>query len=47
MMVMEVPGKRKRGRPDRRWLDSIRNDLSYKGLSVEVGQNRVQWRGLI
>ena len=28
MMAMEVPGKRRRGRPKRRWLDSIRNDLS-------------------
>ena len=28
VMAMEVPGKRRRGRPKRRWLDSIRNDLS-------------------
>ena len=28
VMVMEVPGIRRRGRPKRRWLDSIRNDLS-------------------
>ncbi len=27
VMGMEVPGKRRRGRPKRRWLDSIRNDL--------------------
>ena len=26
-MVMEVPGKRRRGRPKRRSLDKIRNDL--------------------
>ena len=26
-MVMEVSGKRRRGRPKRRWLDNIRNDL--------------------
>ena len=24
VMVMDVPGKRRRGRPKRRWLDSIR-----------------------
>ena len=29
---MEVPGKRRRGRPKRRWLDNIRND--YTGLNV-------------
>ena len=28
VMAMEVPGKRRRGRPKRRRLDSIRNDLS-------------------
>ena len=33
--VMEVPGKRTRGRPKRRWLDNIINDLSERELSVE------------
>ena len=37
VMGMEVPGKRRRGRPNRRWLDSIRNDLSERGLSEETG----------
>ena len=32
---VEVPGKRRRGRPKRRWLNSIRNDLSEIGLSGE------------
>ena len=39
---MEVPGKRRRGRPKRRWLDNIRNDLSGEEV-----QDRVQWRRLI
>ena len=26
VIVMEVPGKRRRGKPKRRWLDNIRND---------------------
>ena len=34
VMGMEVPGKRRRGRPKRRWLDSIRNDLSERELSA-------------
>ena len=33
MMVMEVPGKRRRGRPNRRWLDNNKNDLSERELS--------------
>ena len=33
VMAMEVPGKRRRGRPKRRWMDTIRNDLSERELS--------------
>ena len=32
VMAMEVPGKRRRGRPKRRRLDSIKNDLSEREL---------------
>ena len=46
-MVMEVPGKRRRGRPKWRWLDSIRNDLSERELSREDTQDRAKWRRLI
>ena len=47
MMVMEVPGKRRKGRPKPWWLDSIRNDLSEKELSEEEAQDRAKWRRLI
>ena len=40
VMGMEVPGNR-RGRPKRRWLDSIRNNLS------EDAQDQAKWRHLI
>ena len=33
VMRMDVSGKRRRGRPKRRWLDSIRNELSERDLS--------------
>ncbi len=46
VMGMEVPGKRRRGRPKRRWLDSIRNDLSERELSGEDAQDWVKWRCL-
>ena len=32
VVAMEVPGKRRRGRPKRRWMDTIGNDLSQKEL---------------
>ena len=47
VMAMEVPGKRRRGRPKRRWMDSIRNDLSEKELSREDTQDRAKWRSLM
>ena len=47
VMAMEVPGKRRRGRPKRRWLDSIRNDLSERELAGEDAQDRAKWRRLI
>ena len=43
VMGMEVPGKR-RGRSKRRWLDSIRNDLSERELSREDAD---KWKRLI
>ena len=47
VMAMEVPGKRRRGRPKRRWLDIIRNDLSERELSGQDTQDRAKWRRLI
>ena len=38
-MAMEVPGKRRRGRPKQRWLDNIRNDLLERELSAEEPQD--------
>ena len=40
-------GKRSRGRPKRRWMDTIGNDLSEKELSREDTQDRAKWRSLI
>ena len=39
---MEVPGKRKRGRPKRRWLDNINKDLSERELSKQEAQDRAK-----
>ena len=33
VMVIEVPWKRRRGNPKRKWLDNIRNHLSERELS--------------
>ena len=44
VMGMEVPGKRRRGRPMRMWLDNIRNNLSERKFSWEDVQDRARWR---
>ena len=41
---MEVQGRRKRGRPKRRWLDKVKDDIKEKGLSVDDVYNRATWR---
>ena len=41
VMVMELPEKRRRGRPKRRWLDNVRNNVSERELSGEEAQDRV------
>ena len=40
VVAMKVRRKRRGGRPKRRWLDSIRNDLSERELSREDAQDR-------
>ena len=42
VVVMEVPGKRRRGRPKRRWLGNIRNDCrreNRQGRTRKTGIN--------
>ena len=39
-MVMEVSGKRRKGRPKRRWLDNITNDLSERERAVREASAR-------
>ena len=41
-MVMKVQGRRKRGRPNRRWLDTI--NIKEKGLSADDVYHRATWR---
>ena len=41
-MVMKVQGRRKRGRPKRRWLDRVRGDIKEKGLSGGGGVGGVR-----
>ena len=47
VMRMDVEGRRRKGRPKRRWKDSVNVDLREKGLSGEQKHNRAVWRQLV
>ena len=44
MLNIQVQGKRRRGRPKKRWLDNIREDMKkeYK-VTADMAQNRSVW----
>jgi len=44
---MRVEGKRKRGRPKRRWMDTINDDMKRCSLTREDTDDRVRWSSLI
>ena len=44
--AMDVQGRRKRGRPKRRWLDKVRDDIKEKGLSGKEVYDRATWKRL-
>ena len=41
---MEVEGRRRRGRPRRRWKDCVEGDLREKGLVGDEYEDRGQWK---
>ena len=43
-MVMKVQGRRKRGRPKRRWLDKVKDDIKDEGPCGEKIYDRATWR---
>ena len=44
MLRMGLPGVRKRGRPERRFLDAVREDTKAAGLTEEDAGDRVTWK---
>ncbi len=45
-MGMEVQGRRRRGRPRKRWSDSVKEDLRAKGIKEAAVNNRSEWSRL-
>ena len=44
MMVMAVPGRRKRERPRRRWMDLAREDMERVGAKEGDEGDRDKWK---
>ena len=44
MLRLELPGRRSRGRPKRRFMDVVREDMKLAGVREEDAEDRVRWR---
>ena len=44
MLMMELPGKRKRGRPKRRFMDVVKEDMAEVKVTEEDAEDRSNWR---
>ena len=47
MMEMELPGRRRRGRPKRRFLDVVKEDMKEVGVKEMDIEDRKMWRTMI
>ena len=41
--MITVPGKRRRGRPKKRWLDNINEDMKEYNMTEDVAENLCVW----
>ena len=46
VMEMEAPGRRRRGRPKKRWKDCIKEDMQEKNVNENMVYDRSSWRRL-
>ena len=44
ILRMELPGKRKWGRPKRRFMDAVREGMAVVEVTVEDAKDRNKWR---
>ena len=44
MLDVDIPGKRRRGRPNLRWKDACKRDMTQAGLKEDNAKNRAEWR---
>ena len=44
MLRLEVPGKRRRGRPKKKFIDVVREDMWVACVTEQGARDRVKWR---
>ena len=44
VLGMEIPGRRRRGRPKMKWMDRVESDMKELELDVEDAMDRTRWR---
>jgi hypothetical protein len=44
VMSMNVDGCPSRGRPKKRWMDCVKDDMRIKGVSMEITSDRREWK---
>ena len=44
VLGMALPGRRKRRRPKRRFMDAVKEDMNLVGVVEDDAQNRVRWK---
>ena len=47
MLELDMPGRRRRGRPKRRFVDAVKEDMQMMGAVEEEVQDRARWRRVI
>ena len=47
MLRLELPGGRPRGRPERRFMDVVKEDMKVVSVKEETAEDRARWRQLI
>ena len=45
MLAMELPGRRRRGRPKRKYMDAVKEDMQV--VKVEDKKNLLKWKTVI
>ena len=44
MLDVDIPGKRRRGRPNLRWKDACKREMTQPGLKEDNATNRAEWK---